>query len=787
MSFRRRTGSVLALLLTAAVVLPVGSAAGSPMPPPPAGALPEPLADYQGQDECSATAKPGVLAFKELLLARYPGSRNLGIVRACHLGARSEHKEGRAFDWGVRVDRPKEAGYARDLTGWLLATDASGVRYANARRLGIMYMIWNRRIWSASRAAEGWRTYSGPNPHTDHVHFSFTWPAAFKLTSYWTGKTYGAGSAGGALDARYGTDSWTAYSTSRSVRLVTSLPRGDGRLLSVGQSSVGPELVFAGVSPAGRPASAFGGTYRVRVPLPEAAVVTAATATADGGVVVAGTVPAPVAPPETDPPAPADPPTRDLLLVRVTPSGGLDASFGTDGAAVFDLGGDDSVAAIRVTAGDTLLVTGNTVFDGVANLAAARTLPSGALDTTFGTGGITTSTARGVAAGTAILPLPSGQLLIGCRTATAGCLTRLTTHGQLDVGFGTEGVVLQPALTSVATLIAAPNAKWLAAGPGTDGGATVLRLRDTGARDPLFGTGGVSSARVSGCTVRPTGLVVRWDGSPVMSGRLTGCTRGGFVSRFMPDGQLDPRWSTNGVALVGRATTAPGALVLQPDGRIVLPATIGTAPSTDMTGVRFTVVGPVQARLGTIRSAPITVYGTPVTVTGVVRSTADYKGAPGVPVQFYARRFGTTTWIKIGTSTTDSTGKARLRHSPVAGTTYRTRSTTTERLFSATSATVVVRVRPLLTARSTTPLVRRGTPVVLSITARPGPPGRPILLQRMIDGRWTTVRRPTLSSTGTARVRAISTKAVSRSYRWVLPPDTDHLTGYSRTVRVEWR
>jgi hypothetical protein len=163
MSFRRWTVAAVAVSLCAAL-LPVGVAAGSSMPPPPAGALPEPLPVYVPQNECTPTAKPGVAAFQRLLQARYPGSRNLGIVRACHQGARSEHKEGRAFDWGVRVDRPREARYARDLLGWLLATDASGVRYANARRVGIMYMIWNRRIWSASRAADGWRPYTGPNP-----------------------------------------------------------------------------------------------------------------------------------------------------------------------------------------------------------------------------------------------------------------------------------------------------------------------------------------------------------------------------------------------------------------------------------------------------------------------------------------------------------------------------------------------------------------------------------------------------------------------------------------------
>ena len=35
-----------------------------------------------------------------------------------------------------------------------------------------VYVIWNRRIWSRKREAEGWRPYTGPNPHDKHVHVS---------------------------------------------------------------------------------------------------------------------------------------------------------------------------------------------------------------------------------------------------------------------------------------------------------------------------------------------------------------------------------------------------------------------------------------------------------------------------------------------------------------------------------------------------------------------------------------------------------------------------------------
>jgi hypothetical protein len=36
----------------------------------------------------------------------------------------------------------------------------------------VKYVIWNGRLWSRARAGEGWRSYSGANPHTKHIHIS---------------------------------------------------------------------------------------------------------------------------------------------------------------------------------------------------------------------------------------------------------------------------------------------------------------------------------------------------------------------------------------------------------------------------------------------------------------------------------------------------------------------------------------------------------------------------------------------------------------------------------------
>ena len=187
-----RTATCRTLLVLAAgaslLVATPGSAVAAP-PPSPAWLPPgvEALQPYVGQGGCDPVAKPGVLAFQSLLMRTYRDTGTLGIVRDCGIGGLSEHKEGRALDWAVSATNPGHVAEVRELTEWLTAQSGQDVA-ANARRFGLMYMIWNRRIWKSYQVAAGWQPYSGPNPHTDHVHFSFGWNGAYAATSWWTGR-----------------------------------------------------------------------------------------------------------------------------------------------------------------------------------------------------------------------------------------------------------------------------------------------------------------------------------------------------------------------------------------------------------------------------------------------------------------------------------------------------------------------------------------------------------------------------------------------------------------------
>jgi hypothetical protein len=48
-----------------------------------------------------------------------------------------------------------------------------------------MYIIYNQSIWRSYAPEQGWVGYTGPNPHIDHVHFSFSRAGGLGETSFW--------------------------------------------------------------------------------------------------------------------------------------------------------------------------------------------------------------------------------------------------------------------------------------------------------------------------------------------------------------------------------------------------------------------------------------------------------------------------------------------------------------------------------------------------------------------------------------------------------------------------
>jgi hypothetical protein len=190
--------AVTALLLVVATGGPAG-AAPIPTPAPQAGvgrAIEAP-SPYIPQTDCNLILRPGTVALMRLLERTYRDGTNLGILQSCAAeGQTSEHSDGRALDFGLNVKNPHRHGEALAILQWLFATDRFGNTQAMARRLGVMYVIYDGQIRSI-----GDRSFSpylpqvcsngrgDPNTcHRTHIHISLSWAGALGRTSFWTGR-----------------------------------------------------------------------------------------------------------------------------------------------------------------------------------------------------------------------------------------------------------------------------------------------------------------------------------------------------------------------------------------------------------------------------------------------------------------------------------------------------------------------------------------------------------------------------------------------------------------------
>ena len=153
----------------------------------------EDYAGYQPQSTCRQTPKAGILLLADWLTAR--GGGYGPISRPCSDSGTSEHKESRAFDWLLDARSDADKALAAALLEEIFAPDDTGAPHALARRMGIMYVIWNDHMYASydgfvakrylSSSCRSKRTCSPTLRHRDHMHISLTRQGAKGTTSWY--------------------------------------------------------------------------------------------------------------------------------------------------------------------------------------------------------------------------------------------------------------------------------------------------------------------------------------------------------------------------------------------------------------------------------------------------------------------------------------------------------------------------------------------------------------------------------------------------------------------------
>jgi uncharacterized protein YgiM (DUF1202 family) len=109
--------------------------------------------------------KPNAIKVHRAMRARFPQITVYGGVRPSVI---PDHEQGRALDCMI-------PNY-RSTSGKALGNEAAAWAKANARSLGINYVIWNQHIWNITRDSEGWRFMadrgSDSANHKNHIHIT---------------------------------------------------------------------------------------------------------------------------------------------------------------------------------------------------------------------------------------------------------------------------------------------------------------------------------------------------------------------------------------------------------------------------------------------------------------------------------------------------------------------------------------------------------------------------------------------------------------------------------------
>jgi uncharacterized delta-60 repeat protein len=304
-----------------------------------------------------------------------------------------------------------------------------------------------------------------------------------------------------------------------------------------------------------------------------------------------------------------------LSGVTVTLSGG------TTGSATTDASGNYSFS---VTNGSYTITPGKTGFHfapasaGVtvnnANVTGKdfTAMPSGTLDTGFGTGGkVTTAigTSHENAYAVAIQGdgkiVAAGYSVIGSKADFA--LARYNSDGGLDTGFGTGG--------KVTTAIGAGNdyayavaiqvdGKIVVAGSSNNGGNddfALARYNIDGSLDTGFGTGGKVTTAIGSSTDCANAVAIQGDGKIVVAGKAANGSDGDFaLARYNSDGSLDTGFGTGGKVTtnIGTYSDIANAVAIQGDGKIVA-AGYSISSNWDFALVRYNSDGSLDTGFGT--------------------------------------------------------------------------------------------------------------------------------------------------------------------------------------------
>jgi uncharacterized delta-60 repeat protein len=271
-------------------------------------------------------------------------------------------------------------------------------------------------------------------------------------------------------------------------------------------------------------------------------------------------------------------------ITRLNADGTIDTTFGTNGVVsttIFSARSTNPVPHVIALQPDGKFLVGGNLAAGTGQAILGRYNPDGSLDGSYGL--IATDALSSLTAWvTDIAVRPDGRVLLGLQEngSVLGRVAQLTTTGALDSSFGTGGIATLNATFNLGTgaeqVELLEDGTFLAAG-AFQANAKVARVAANGrSLVTAFGTNGIAALNFGGGFVGLTELLRDSQGRIVYAGGHSagGAAQSNFaVGRLTPAGQPDAAFAGDGTAIMtlpdGGNETATG-VVLTPDDKVVL-------------------------------------------------------------------------------------------------------------------------------------------------------------------------------------------------------------------------
>jgi uncharacterized delta-60 repeat protein len=344
----------------------------------------------------------------------------------------------------------------------------------------------------------------------------------------------------GNLDTTFGTGGlvriqFTSCADAEHIAAVAL--QSDGKILLAGSAYIKSNtygFAVARLNPDGSLDSSFGNGGRVFFGFSSSAVLRAMVLQPDSRIVLVGSQ------------------SSDFAVARINANGTLDNTFGTGGKVVVQtvksntdgVGGANAVTLQSINNEERIVVGGGRPSTSrlSRDFAIMRFTPSGALDTSFGSGGQVFTDFYGY------MDRVDELVIVGNSIVAGGMARRSTATEGADFG--------------------------------------LVKYRVDGQLDSTFGIGGKVVTDILGTQNYIEGMAIQPDGKIVAAGAASpDIFTGDFaLVRYNPDGSLDTSFGPggNGVVLTDFSSRdgGTGGVALQADGRIVIAGSAGTSSNT---------------------------------------------------------------------------------------------------------------------------------------------------------------------------------------------------------------